>query len=196
MAKPMIVLIKRFTYRGNPEEYSNQYHFTETPPASPAGWKTLVDALAAQEKTLYVSDTKIVRAYCYEDADHDATTTVDYTALAAEIPGTYVQGTNILCPGDCATWIRWSTAKKSSKGKAVYLRKYFHNALVSGSGPNDDAIVAALKTPMLAFGNKVRDGSLTGFTMCGPDGTAAGTPVVANWVTTRTLKRRGKRPSS
>jgi hypothetical protein len=194
MANQGFTLIKRFTYRGAPEEFSNLYHFSNTAPSTPAAWKTLVDAVAAKEKLIYPSSVKIVRAYCYTDTNNDAVATVDYTALGAEIPGTLATTGQTQCPGDAAVWIRWGTAKKNSKGKTVYLRKYFHPAFIDTGVP--DTVSITQNAALQGFGNACNGtaGPITGFTLCGPDGTAAGTATAAQFVTTRTLKRRGKRP--
>jgi len=196
VASAGITLIKSFTYRGATEEWSNRYHFSDTAPTTPAAWKTLVDAVAAQEKTILHSGIKIVRAYCYTDTDNDAVTTVDYTALGAEITGTMsVTGAEV-APGDAAAWIRWHTSKVSTTGKAVYLRKYYHGALITTTLSDPDTLLPAYKTALQNYGNKLADGTITGFTLCGPDGTDAGTALVGPFVTTRTLKRRGRRPPS
>jgi len=195
VSKPGIVLIKSFSYRGHAEEWSNVYHFSESPPTTPAAWKTLVDLVIAQEKTCYGTGCKVVRAYCYADSDNDATTSIDYTLLGAEVPGTLPQLDQIPQAGDAAVWIRWVTAKHNTKGKIVYLRKYFHNAMVNSTG-GADVIYTAQKNAMQAFGDKLTNGTITGFTLCGKDGTDALTASVSPFVTTRTLKRRGKRPPS
>jgi hypothetical protein len=154
----------------------------------------LVDALAAAEKTIYPSSVKIVRAYCYTDTTQDAVASVDYTALGAEIAGTLTTTGQTQEAGDCAVWVRWATAKHNSKGKTVYLRKYFHPAFTDTG--TVDATSTNQKTALKGFGDQCNGTVLpiTGFTICGPDGTAAGTATACSFVTTRTLKRRGKRP--
>lgn len=194
MASAGIVLVKKFTYRGALEEWSNRYHFSDTAPTTPAAWKTLVDALAAQEKTIYQADIRIIRAYCYTDTSQDAASTIDYTALGAEIPGTFSSGGVPPDPGDCAMWIRWATSATNSRGKPIYLRKYYHGVVNSANTVGNDAVNGPQKAALLALGNKLRDGTLTDFTLCGPSGAAAGVVAVSQWSTTRTLKRRGKRP--
>jgi hypothetical protein len=191
---PAVVLVKRFTYRGTAEEWSNKYHFVETPPSTPTGWKTLVDGLSAIEKQVYTASVHVVRAYCYTDGSLDSVYTVDYTALGAEIAGTLTTGTGTVMSGDQATWIRWATAKRNTKGKTVYLRKYYHGGMLAS--PGGDALLTAYITALQAAGVALAGGTghFTGFTICGPDGTAAGTSGISPWVTTRTLKRRGKRP--
>jgi hypothetical protein len=59
-----LTIVKRFPYRGDAnEEWSNQYHLTGSIPADSTAWKTLADALIAEEKKLYTSGTKVIRAY-------------------------------------------------------------------------------------------------------------------------------------
>jgi hypothetical protein len=196
VSKPSIVLVQRFTYRGNNEEWTNEYHFNESPPSTPADWKTLADALAAKVKTINPIGCKIVRAYCYADSDDDSVATIDYTALAAEVDGTFSTSGLQPGPGDSAAWIRWSTTKRNSKGKTVYLRKYYHPAISVSGAP--DSISGSWRTPAIALGKSLSGEAapITGFTMCGHDGTAAGEVAVSSYATTRTLKRRGKRPPS
>jgi hypothetical protein len=196
MSKPGITLVKRFTYRGSQEEWSNRYHFTETAPASDAAWKTLVDAVIAQEKTVYSSDVKVVRAYCFTDTDNDAVTIIDYTALGAEVPGTFASGGVPPAPGDDAMWIRWGTGTRTSKGKPIYLRKYFHNVFTTSATVGNDAIQTAQKTALTNLGTHLKDGTISGFTLCGPTGAPALAVAVSQFSTTRTLKRRRKRSPS
>jgi len=191
MAKPALVLVKRFTYRGTTEEWSNKYHFAESPPINPAAWKTLADAVAAAEKLIYTSVTSIVRAYGYDDGDSHSVCTIDYAALGATIPGTFTTS-GAGNPGDVAAWIRWSTSKRTSKGKPVYARKYYHDVYQQSGFP--DQLISTQKTAFQTFGDKLKSGTIPGFTLCLADGTDADTCTVSQNLTTRTLKRRGKRP--
>jgi hypothetical protein len=196
MAESAITLIKRFTYRGVNEEWSNQYHFSDAPPTTEAAWKTLVDAVAAKEKTVLHSGIKIVRAYVYTDSDDDSDFTIDYTALGAEITGTLSVTSSEVCPGDAAAWIRWSTGTVGSTGKPVYLRKYYHGALITTTLSDPDGLTSAYKTALSTLGTQLKDGTITGFHLCGPSGQTPGTVAVSQWATTRTLKRRGRRPGA
>jgi hypothetical protein len=194
VAKPGIVLVKRFNYRGQNEEWSNKYHFTESPPANPTDWRTLIDALANKEKTVYSAGTHIVRAYGYSDTDNDAVFSVDYTALAEEIAGTFNEVGMSHAAGDAAVWVRWLTPDHNSRGKPIYLRKYFHGA--EAEATDHDQIAVDQKAALLAFGTALAGGTgaITGFTICGPTGAVAGAVGASSWITTRTLKRRGRRP--
>jgi hypothetical protein len=193
---PSITIIKRFTFRGKDEEWSNTYHFTGTTPTGDAGWKTLADAVIASERTCYTQLHKVVRAYGYEAGNEHAVAAIYYDqAPLSPLPGTltYSNTDGSVQAGDAALWLRSNTGIRGSNGKYRYLRKYFHGVITDTNG-----VVAAIqKTPVLAHGAKLTDGSLPGgFKWCAPQGALGGACSVSNYATTRTLKRRGKRPSS
>jgi hypothetical protein len=198
MAAPTTVLtvIKRFTYRTLQEEFSNTYNLSGTTPADSAAWRALFDALVAQEKTLYIPGCTVVAGYGYSripvKGDH-AIWSVDMTiAPNAVVPGTLPTSANNMA-GDQACWIRWGLDRFNTNGKRVYLRKYFHAGQVSSGG--GDFLAAAQATALTAFGTKMIDGSfLTARKLVDKDGNVPIGSGVSPYVTTRTLKRRGKRP--
>jgi hypothetical protein len=90
--------------------------------------------------------------------------------------------------------VEWRTARKNSRGKWIYLRKYFHAAHVSHL--NVDDLSDGQSIVYNAYATKMSDGTLS-----------AGRKIrsqkqdevieehrVSPYITTRTLKRRGKRP--
>lgn len=187
-----ITIIKRFLYRGQQEEWSNTYHLSGTTPTDQAGWKTLADAIIAIEKNAIGDVNSYVRAYGYVAGQAHSAATIDYVALG----GTLIKGqlvattTSPYPPGDTAVMIR-ARAGTSSKGKPVYLRKYFHGCPVSG-----DSVVSAQQTSMVTFATAMLAGTLPGsMKWVGPQGQVASNPQALPFATTRTLKRRGKRPS-
>lgn len=194
---PSITLVKRFYYRGAYEEWTNRYHFSGSTPGDAAAWKVLADAVFASEKTCLPAVVELVRAYGYEAGSNGADAVIEYDiAPLAVVPGTLSMTGATYTPGDVAFWIRWPTPDRA-RGKVVYLRKYLHGALRSLTGPGttlNDAILPAQATAALAHGAKMIDGSLPGAAkVCGPQGAVAGAPSVSPYLTTRTLKRRGKR---
>lgn len=194
-----LTVIKKFSYRGNAnEEWSNDYHLDGAIPADAAAWRTLFDALVVQEKPCYLSNVSVVAGYGYDSDDPNAhavwsvdLTTSPNTPVAGT--GTFTAGT--ASPGDAAVWVRWKTSRTNTKGKPIYLRKYFHGAVNQGSG-NQDLVIAGQVTALNALGAKLSDGTFL-------DGrkirsrSHAETIInhgASTYVTTRTLKRRGKRP--
>ena len=191
-----ITLVKSFAYRGQPEEYSNSYHLTGDPPDADAAWETLVLQLMNAEKVCYPSTTTIVRGYGYEAGHNQSVYVKDLAAIADTLPGTLETPTAAQQnPGDAAVWVRWMTPDFTSRGKRIYLRKYFHPA-VSAIG-NADNIWYTQQIALSSFATSLTTGTTLGtHHICGPKGAIGSTVAVGPYVTTRTLKRRGKRPPS
>ena len=199
MAAPTTILtiVKRFTYRGDAnEEYSNTYALTGTTPADSTAWRALFDALVAQEKTLYKGQVSVVGGYGYDHLTYDSGRKqwhtddsvwgVDLTvAPNSPVAGTY-SGT--------AAWIRWGLDRLVG-GKRIYLRKYFHPAYLDNANTNPDLLQDTWVTAAAAFGAFMDGGPLLGSRKITD---ALGTNTVGHadstYATTRTLKRRGKRP--
>lgn len=201
-----LTVIKRFSYRGNAnEEWSNSYALTGTTPADAAAWRTLFDALVLQEKTLYPATCSVVGGYGYDQVPVDkgdhAIWSVDLTvAPNAVVAGTYA-GAGRAIAGDQAGWIRWGLDRYNTLGKRVYLRKYFHGGMAATNNP--DLLEPSWSSALTAFGAKMWDGSFAGGRkICSPPNRKLGldggeVPIgsaTSPYLTTRTLKRRGKRP--
>lgn len=203
-----ITIVKRFAYRGNAnEEFANSYWFKPVaPPTTDAAWRTLLDAIVASEKPIYPSNVNVIRAYGYaDDTGHKpgdtgavapAVYSVDFrVAPEVIVPGTLSVGTGIVMPGDDAVWIRWKTQRRTSPGgKPIYVRKYFHPAYSVSTG--GDSIFATQKTNLLAHAAKMYDGTLPGARTIVTPGTldTISDHGASSFITTRTLKRRGRRP--
>lgn len=193
---PSITLVKKFTYRGNREEWSNTYHFSGTTPANAAAWKTLADAIIAEEKLCFTGEVSWVRAYGYEAGNENSVAQIDYEmAPLTPVVGSATGISDRLVGGDVAATTRWWTGAVSSRGKKVYCRKYWHS--VYGDNVDRDKLTSAQRTKFNTLGAKLIDGTLPGsFKYCGPQGAVLGPPETSEWLTTRTLKRRGRRPPS
>lgn len=193
-----IVLVKQFTYRGNnAEEWSNKYWLTGQVPQDDNAWLALVNKLIDQELTCYTSASRVTSAYTYNDNTEGAHSvwSRDFLALGEDRPGTLVNSPANYFAGDQAGVLEFKTARKNTRGKWIYLRKYFHGGLALATNPEE--LDTATATAYAAFGQKLQ----------------VATPLLENriirsqkmdefiqghsvipWVTTRTLKRRGKRP--
>lgn len=201
MAAGALVIIKRFTYRGDAtEEYSNKYFYLGSDPADATAWRAFFDAVVLQEKTLYPAAVSVVGGYGYDSDSEDATAvwTVDLTVSPnVVVPGTLSTGAGVYSAGDDAVWIRWGTSRFNSKGKRIYLRKFFHPA-ASAAATGGDAVHGTWKTAANAYAAKWHSGTDFGnrtISAQGHDDTIVGHGV-SDYITTRTLKRRGKRPGS
>jgi hypothetical protein len=194
-----LILIKKFNYRDDAEEeWSNRYWLTGVVPSSDAAWKTLADTLIGQEKNCYTPGTSVVRAYGYNNSDeHSPTVWVhDYEELGGAVAGTLLPPANgTLMAGDQAGMLSWRTARRNQRGKWVYLRKFMHDGYAFT--PDSDTVEPTTLAAYGAFVLKLMDGTM-------PDGRILRSPLqdetltsgeASPWVTTRTLKRRGKRPA-
>jgi hypothetical protein len=201
--KRALVLVLSFSYRGAPEEYSMKFHFNGAQPASEAGWKTLTDEVWTALKPGFNTSSALQRSYGYED--HPgwdpgepllSVSTVDYVnEYGGAVPGTKAsESSTPKSAGDQAIYARFPTPKRSTKGKPVYLYSFIHDVYVSPTTAEN--ITAAQRTALLTAFTKLADGSLTNFgKRTTPDGIAVGTPpTMPGYMTTRTLKRRGRRP--
>lgn len=190
-----IVSIKSFTYRGAAEEWSNKYHFQGDAPSTPADWRSLCDAFAELEAPILGDQVDIVRFLCYADDGEVAAYSYDLAAFAGVVPGTYpaLASADLIESGDVAGLIRWNTGRLSSKGKPVYLFKYYHGVLHDSGAI--DTLRASLKTAYATFANDVRSASGDWPGLADKTGTAPVGYLAETYLTTRTLKRRGRRPT-
>lgn len=201
MAAPTtyLTVIKRMPYRGDAnEEWSNSYALSGSTPADSAAWRTLFDALVVEEKKVYLPEVEVIGGYGYDGipttGDH-ALWTVDLRVSPnSPVAGTF-SGAGARLSGDQAAWVRWGLDRYAN-GKRVYLRKYFHGGMSAGS-TNTDLLLTGYATALTAFGAKMRDGSFSGArTLVDKLGNVPIGHGVSPYITTRTLKRRGKRPGT
>lgn len=191
---PSMTSVKKFTYRGAVEEFSNTYHFSGTMPTTDAGWLALWNALWQEERKIFHDGVTAAAFYGYEAGNDNSvyqadTLTSGYPATAGNI----TVGTGIKVPGDVASTVRWYTGESSSRGKRIYCRKYFHGTLQDPAAP--DNVYSVMKTALDTFGAAMIAGTLPGSVKyCGPQGAVLSLPAASPYLTTRTLKRRGKRP--
>lgn len=195
MAASGITVIQSFTYRGAAEEWSNKYHFQGDPPSDPAGWRDLCDAFITQLKAILTDVNTIVRVQCYEDTDNPAVYTYDLAAFGGVVAGTYVTGSSadLLEAGDTAGLIRWNTGRTSTRGKPIYLFKYYHGVMHE-SGTVDE-LRHSLKSAYATFANAIRTATGDWPGLADKTGTEPVGYLAETYLTTRTLKRRGRRPT-
>lgn len=192
---PSLVIAKSFSYRGAPETWTNKYHFSGTTPANQAGWLTLLRAVWDVERSFLGNDVTLVGGTGYAAGNEAAVAMFDVN----NIGGTTATNKGLAnvssqaIPGDVAVWMRWATDKRNSKNKPIYLRKYFHGVPLNQS--DGDAVESAIRAVMITANAKLFDGTLPGgFKVCGPQGAVALAGGVAQFSTTRTLKRNARTP--
>jgi hypothetical protein len=192
-----LTVVKKFTYRGDAEEeFSNKYFLTGPPPDDDIAWQQAFDDLCSHELHLYTASTAIMAGYGYNDNDPKAHAvwTVDYSGTPG-VPGDLtLTGADHKVAGDQAAMIEWRTSRKNTRGKWIYLRKYVHDVSVSLGVPDQTSV--SWRTIADTYATRMMDGSLLGGRRLRSRThdevlTAA---IVPDYITTRTLKRRGKRP--
>lgn len=189
-----ITIVKRFTYRGANEEWGNTYHFTGTTPADGAAWNALAQAIWLSERACYTNANSFVKIYGYAPGNEHSVFQRDFVGEGGALAtaGLTVSASDAPMAGDQAAMMR-AYIKQSSKGKKVYVRKYFHGGAVKLANP--DQLSTNCTGALTAHAATMLSGSLPGGAKwAGPQAETASLPVVSPFVTTRTLKRRGKRP--
>lgn len=192
-----ITIVKAFPYRAEgAEEFSNTYMLTGATPANAAAWEALYEGMRAEESTLWFNDTTqphIVAGYGYDSFAHDAVS-VWSTRETVPVHGVLAGvTTQVRAPGDAAMLASWKLDRRNSKGKTVYLHKYYHGALATAGG--GDSLAGVQKVALDAVATVLMDGTLpNGRKICDPLGNIPISGGAKDYITTRTLKRRGKRP--
>jgi hypothetical protein len=194
-----ILIIKRFVYRGVNEEWTNKYWLTGDIISSQTEFEDAFYGLANAEKAVYTNRVTIIGGYGYDDSTTNAPSkyAIDLEQGGnSTIPGTLPTTGGEQNPGDTAVMCWWKTTRRTNPGgKPIYLRKYFHDT-INATGSGSDAVETAQAAALQSFADALSNPTALGRAIA-----AQGHPnetLLAYghhpWVTTRTLKRRGKRP--
>jgi len=190
-----LTMRKSFTYRDQREEWVNVYHLDVVPPSS-ADWSALFSAVWDLEKVFLGIDVQLEGATGHESGEppvlvweYDQPPPGEGGSAGSFVPGAQEYGT----PGDAAGWVRWGTDLKNTRGKPVYLRNYYHGMFTTG---DPDRIAPGQITGLGALGAAFQAGITTGgrtYRRTGPNHGSPQSHKVSDFITTRTLKRRGAR---
>jgi hypothetical protein len=191
----ILTVEKSFPYRGAREHWSNAYHLDQIP-ASSAIWDGLVSAISNLEPPMFPASVQFERVtghlpgtppvlvyeYDFPPAGEGGPTG-SFTPIATEHE----------CPGDDAVWVRYGTTQKTVRGKPIFLRNYYHAVFYDAT---PDTFSARQKVAFDALGAAWVTGinvQGTTFRRAGPRGAVAQNHATDQFITTRTLKRRGRR---
>lgn len=193
-----ITVVYDFTYRGDSsEEWSSVYHFKDPPPTNDTEWEAQFMALGDIVRAIIPSSCAVVRMYGYDSDADNAHAVADFlpNPTGGGLAGTFMPGTGDRpFSGDQAALVSWRTDRKNSRGKWIYLRKYLHAGFIDATDP--DLLAADYKAVLVTYAAHF-DGSSDNFGNGLRSKSHADTVTVkgpSDYVTTRTLRRRGKRP--
>ncbi len=191
-----ITVVKEFEYRGEQEEWSNTYAFTGPGLTDYEAMKVFCGGLASIESQMYLPTCKAIRALVYQPGSIVADRSIDFAAeLGGQVSGSLVVGSNAHeWAGDQAGWIRGKIGV-NIKGRPKYVRKYYHAGCSEAGGSTDATIVQWRNAADTVAGQLVGGALPAGRKWCGPAGQLITLTAHSNWTTTRTLKRRGRRPT-
>lgn len=127
-----VSVTKQTAWRGGSEEFANVYHYD-----TPAGMSSslLVQEVVRLERTLvFPAQVSFVRADAWGPTDQGklASEMLHQVELGetgeAAIPAPAVIG-----PKEMTVLVSWATGRKNVRGNPIFLRKYYHVVLYSGS---------------------------------------------------------------
>lgn len=193
-----LTIEKSFTYRGKREHWSNSYHLDSVPTDSVV-WTGLNNAVWGYEALCFPADVQLEYSYGHIPGTPPVLVWENDPAPPGEggPTGSFVPvATAHPTPGDAAIYMRYGTTQKSVRGKPIYLWNYYHAIYYDAAAP--DVMDANQKTAFNGLGTGWVNGmnsTVAGaplFRRAGPRGAVAQNHKIGDFITTRTLKHRGK----
>lgn len=193
-----LTMEKSFNYRGAREHWSNAYHLQETP-SDHASWLALANRVWDYEKMFLDASVELEYAYGHDPGtppvlvfENDFAPVGEGGPAGQFVPAAGAHPT----PGDAAVYIRYSTTQKSTLGKPIYLWNYYHGVYYDAAA--GDVMDSTQHTQLDALGAIWVSGlNVPGATpalyhRAGPRGAVAQGHKIGDFITTRTLKHRGR----
>jgi hypothetical protein len=172
-----IAITKRVAFRDSTQEFSNIYHYEDGNPADPtvATALGLIDELTAFEKTVHGNGVTFRRGKVWSAGG----TRAENQMLAEKQLSGVGSGNSADIDSERAFLIMWK-AGRNSKGKPVYLRKWYHTVggfgtgqvgLPSGVVNNTTGFTAAQRDAIALKADEItKIGNLEGWGMVAPRG--------------------------
>ncbi len=177
MSRIGIAITKRVAFRDSTQEFSNIYHYSDGNPLDPTAATALglIDELVAFEKSITATTVTFRRGKVWS-----AHGTPSQNQMIAEKPlaGLGTGNSQAMDP-ERAFLIMWR-AGRNSKGKPVYLRKWYHthggfgNAQIGVPSAVVNQTTGFTEAERTAIANKADDitriGNAEGWSLVGPNG--------------------------
>jgi len=184
-ATASIKIVKKISWKGLIQEWSNRYHFDGGAPADATKWETLADAVVAAERHCFKSWIPFTEAVGYAaGSDVPAFQKVYTVSGDATTPAGDVQAPEV------AALVRFTTNARTSKNHPIYLFNYYHGVYCTSS-TNPDWLENNQKglfdTYAGAWLAGFSDGSVVHH-RAGPNGDLALTKLVEPYVTHRDFR--------
>jgi len=178
MARVGISITKSITFRGVAQEFSNTYYYEG--PALPGETvaETMIDFLVTEEKQIHATTVSFKRGRCWSAGGTNQT---NQMIKDKALTGTGSATANSFLDRERAVLVRFR-AGNDTKGRPVYLRKWWHLdvAAIGGSGisnpqaQNVDQLVSAQRATIVGWGDDIKQMTPTGgagtYNLCSKNG--------------------------
>jgi len=158
-----VSIVKSTSFRGVAQEFSNTYYYTTPLPVVSAVATSLIDHLVTLEKPMHAPSVSFVRGKCWSAGGTPGQNEmISQKALSGV--GTNSSGSNTNLDKERAVLVRFR-AGNDSKGRPVYLRKWWHldvaalgasNTITDGQKANTAGLSGAQTATVEAWGNAVK----------------------------------------
>lgn len=170
---------KTVSFRGAAQVFANVYHYNDAGGSpSDANLETLLDNLVSHEKNMHSSAVSWVRGRVWSAGGSEA---ANQMRVDKPLSGTGLLAHDAALDRERAVLIRWR-AGQDSRGRPVYLRKWYHAcastiggvATTAGITANTSQIGQTARDAAETTADNVLSETVAGtvFTMCGPSGRA------------------------
>jgi len=123
-----LVIVKSVLFRGVQQEFSNRYHYDGAAMGQAQG-TTLANNVKTIEQSLHSTDVTFLRYLVWEDTGLPGTSSM---LVQGSLSGVGSGSTNASQDRERAVLVRWP-AGTDSRGRPVYLRKYYHTCGAFGT---------------------------------------------------------------
>jgi hypothetical protein len=162
MALYGVSITKQTLWRGNQEQFSNVYHYNLASTLDVTLAQNLIDQLETAEKLVHTNNVDFLTGRVWEAGGSPA---ANETILIADLTGSGSAVNTQAMYKELAVVCRIDTARNTSTGRKIYLRKYIHstalNATNSGAVAGTGTLTAGNKTPFETYIASIRELSLT-----------------------------------